>query len=272
MQLAFKEPHVVVDEVALQVGLHGGDVVLQAEPGQGVVALLFGTAQVAVAVEVIELPGQLLDVGAVVAVLRELHGILTQDDLAVTGVQRGGKLVDLVARVVDVKLPGHLVARPGQDLRQAVAQHAAPGVAHVHGAGGVGGDELHHHLFGLVGPGAAVVGPFRGDVGEDVFKPAVAQAQVEEAGTRDLGGGKAGALQRHVGNQDLRRLAGRHAQKLCVLHGKAAGVIAVAQILGDLDLYRAHLCPRQVAGLRRGVIGLSDQAGGLGHCGLDMIH
>ena len=118
----------------------------------------------------------------------------------------------------------------------------------------------------------AVIGALLGDVVQHVFKPAVAQTQVQKAGAGDLGGGKAGALQLHFGNQDLGYLAGVLAQDLGVLHGKAGGIVAVAQILGDLDLHRADFGLGQFAGLDGGVIGLPDELGGLGHGILDVIH
>ena len=49
--------------------------------------------------------------------------------------------------------------------------HAAPGVAHVHGAGGVGGDELHHDFLALEAVRAAVVRyafPEDGYQGDDI--------------------------------------------------------------------------------------------------------
>ena len=84
-----------------------------------------------------------------VAVLGEVDGVLAQDELEVAGLDGAGELVDLVAGVVDVELPADIVRRRGSEhLGQGVAQDAAPGVAHVHGAGGVGGDELHHDSSG----------------------------------------------------------------------------------------------------------------------------
>ena len=56
-----------------------------------------------------------------------------------------------------------------QDRGQGVPQHAAPGVAHVHGAGGVGGDELHHDLPALQGVGAAVPLPLALHGGERAY-------------------------------------------------------------------------------------------------------
>ena len=82
-----------------------------------------------------------------VAVLRKLHRVLALDDLEVPCLQALGELLDLVAGVVDVELPPHVRAGLLQHGCQRIAQHAAPGVAHVHGAGGVGGDELHHVLL-----------------------------------------------------------------------------------------------------------------------------
>ncbi len=62
-----------------------------------------------------------------------------------------------MAGIVHIELPGHARTAGGKDTGQRVAQHAAPGVAHVHGTGGIGGNKLHHDLLSLVGVAGAVV-------------------------------------------------------------------------------------------------------------------
>ena len=143
--------------------------------------------------------------------------------------------MDLVARVVHVKLPPHVVARPLQHTGQRVAQHAAPGVADVHGARGVGGDELHHDRFALPLVDGAVPLSLRLNVAEHVRIPLAAQSKVQEARSRDLHLVKITAGQIQMLHDGLGDLPGRPVQRLGPRHGKGGGVIPVFHVLGDLD-------------------------------------
>ena len=122
--------------------------------------------------------GQVPDVAALIAVLRKRYRVLALDDLEVAGLNRVGELVDLVTGVIDIEFPGHIGAAGGEDTGQGIAQNAAPGVAHVHGAGGVGGNEFHHDLLALVGSAGAVVRSLLLHRVADAGIPAVVEAEV----------------------------------------------------------------------------------------------
>lgn len=66
------------------------------------------------------------DVGAVVAVLRKGNRLLALEVLKVAGLERLGKLLDLVACVVDQKLAGAAKACPVERRGKSVANRAAP--------------------------------------------------------------------------------------------------------------------------------------------------
>ena len=234
MEAGLKEPLVVLDAVAGQIGLHLGDVAAQAELGQRVVAYLLLAAQVLVALLLVERLGQLPDVVAVVAVLREFHGVLALDDLEIAGLQALGELLDLVAGVVDIELAGHVGAGLLQHAGQRVAQHAAAGVAHVHGAGGVGGHEFHHVLLPRQHVVLAVGVTGGLDAGDGVGVPLAAQPEIQEAGAGQLHGGEIAALQRHVVDEGLRHLTGVHLHGLGRRQAEGGGIVAVGGILGDL--------------------------------------
>ena len=104
MQAGLKEPLVVVDAVALKVALHLRDVAVKAEARERVVAGLLVAVEVLLALLLIKQLRQLADIVAVIAVLGELDRILALDDLEVACLQTLGKLLDLVARVVDIEL------------------------------------------------------------------------------------------------------------------------------------------------------------------------
>ena len=110
MQAGLKEPLVVVDAVALKVALHLRDVAVKAEARERVVAGLLVAVEVLLALLLIKQLRQLADIVAVIAVLGELNRILALDDLEVARLQTLGKLLDLVARVVDIELAPDICA------------------------------------------------------------------------------------------------------------------------------------------------------------------
>ena len=263
MEGGLVEPGVVADLVAGQVTLHLGEVHGKAEPGQLLLALGLADVQQLLSVEVIVGLGQVFDVAALVAVLREGDGVLAVDELEVAHLNGAGELIDLVAGVVDVELPADVRPAEAEDGGQGITQDAAPGVAHVHGAGGVGGDKLHHDLLPVEDVGAAVVLPFGLHGGEDIPEPGFAQAEVQKAGARDLGGGEVAAAEVQVGKQRLRDLAGRQLQLPGAGHGDGAGEVAVGGILGDLHGRRGDLRLGQLPGGGRGGISRQSQTGSL---------
>ena len=244
-----------MDLVPLQVSLHLGQVDGQAELGQGVQPLLLRGGDQLVPVLLVVSPGQVLDILPLVAVLREGHVLLSLDALEIPGLDGVGELVDLVTGVVHIELPCHVCAAGGEDGGQGVPQHAAPGVAHVHGARGVGGDELHHDLLSLEAVIGAVDGALRLYRFTDGGIPAVVQAEVQEARPGDLRGGEVAPRQVHVVQQGLGDVPGRLAQSLGCRQGKGGGEVAVGGVLGDLHRSGLDLRRRQRAVRHRRLIG-----------------
>ena len=203
-------------------------------------AVGLGALQVILAVDIVKALGKLLYIVAMVAVLGELDLILAEDELAVARVDGGGELLYLVAGVVDVELAPDIVARAVEDAGQRVAQHAAAGVAHVHGAGGVCGDKLYHALCAVPDVYAAVVLALGGDVTEHVAVPALAEAEVYEAGACNFDGVKPGTLKLHVRRERFGDLARRHVQRAGAGHGVVRGIVAVGGVLGYLNAAAEH--------------------------------
>lgn len=75
VQVAFEEPAVVMDAVFFHIGLHFRDVLRQAEADECLAALFFGDVHQFIAVLFSVLFGEVKNVFAVVAVLRELRRI-----------------------------------------------------------------------------------------------------------------------------------------------------------------------------------------------------
>ncbi len=272
VQRGFKEPLVELDAVALKVALHLRDVAVEAEAGHVGMALLGGLVHVALAVLVIECLRQLADIVAMVAVLGEFDGVLALDDLEVTRLDALGEFLDLVAEVVDVELAPHIRTRPVEHLSERIAEHAAAGVAHVHGARGVRGDELDHVLLTLEPVVAAVVALLLLDGGQDVGVPLVAEAEVQKAGARDLDARKVRVAQVHVLGQDLCDLAGVLAHGLGCGQAERRRIVAVGGILGDLHGGDGLNALGQQALLHSRAISRRRQLGDLVLCAADHIH
>ena len=258
---ALMEPDVVLDAVLAQIALEAGDVLGQGVGGDGLFQLLKVGVGVAVAVDGSKLLGALDDVGALVALLGQGAGLLTLVQLQIADGQALAELLDLIARVVDVELTGHIVARPVQAGGQAVAQGAAAGIAHVHGAGGVGGDKLHIIFLALAGIGAAVILACAGGA-QHRGEPAVAQEEVDEAGACNLHAGKEAAVQIEGGNHSLSDLARRLVEGTGAHHGKVGGNVAVFGVGGDLDDEIRQLGLGQGTALHGGAGGLGQQVAG----------
>ena len=236
-----EEPCVVLDAVPGQIGLHLGDVVIQTEFGQRIVSGLFVAVQILLALLLIKQPGQLPDIIAMIAVLRELHSVLATDQLLIPGIQTPGKLIDLVAGVVDVELPPHVGTGLLEYGGQRVAQHAATGVAHVHGAGGVGGDELHHHPLALSFAAGAVLRPLLLHLGEDLAVPLGPQNKVQKTGAGDVYLLEIAPCQVHVVHNGLGNGPWGHVQGLGPRHSEGGGIVPVSGVFGDLH-GGLHLC------------------------------
>ncbi|MPM67235.1 hypothetical protein SDC9_114156 [bioreactor metagenome] len=155
MQLAFAEPHVVVDAVFFHRGFHRGDIQWQCKVDQCLLAFGFVLFDKAVAKLAGKLGSALFDVLALISLFGERHGIFAQKQLQIAGRKAVAKFFDLVARVVDVKLTRDIIARPVQRSGKAVAQRATARIAKVHRAGGVGRNKFHIDPLALAKGGAA---------------------------------------------------------------------------------------------------------------------
>ena len=234
VQVALVEPDVVLDAILAEIALQTRDVLGQGVGNDGLFQLVKVLVDVSVAVDLGKLLGAGDDVRALVALLGQRAGVLALVQLQIADGQALAELLDLVARVVDVELAGHVVAGPVQAGGQAVAQCAAAGVAHVHGAGGVGGDELDVILLACARVGAAIFGV--GDSGaHDAGEPVLAQEQVDEAGAGDLNAVKQAAVQLQFCGNGLCDLARCLVEGARTGHSHVGRNIAVFDVSRDLD-------------------------------------
>jgi len=279
VQGALVEPDIVIDAVLAQVALEGGNVLGQGIIHQSVLQGLKGFAgkeglfvqpragcNVLVAVDLSKLTGQHLDVAALIAFSGQGIGFLAAELLQVADGQALAEFLDLVACIVDVELTGHIIAGPVQHSGQAVAQSAAAGVAHVHGAGGVGRNELHVVLGTLAVVGAAVLlvgagtqhhaGPEGG--GEE---------QVDKAGAGHFHLGKHAVLDgRQMGQKGIGDHLGGLAPGAGTGHGQIGSDVTVLGVGRDLHDKSGQLGLGQSAVGHGGLGSLSQQSAGLGQC------
>ena len=117
VQLAFQEPLVVLDAVFGEVSFHLRNVARQCKLHQGLAAVFRRCIHIAVAEFLRKLRGALLDVVAVVAVLREFHGVLAFINLQIACFQGIAEFFDLVARVVYIEFAPYGVTRCIQHSR-----------------------------------------------------------------------------------------------------------------------------------------------------------
>ena len=214
-----------------------------------------------------KLLGALNDVSALVALLGQRAGFLALVQLQVADGQALAELLDLVAGVVDIELAGDIAAGPIQAGGQTVTQGTAAGVTHVHGAGGVGGNELHVILFAGTGVGAAV---FRVGAGgaDSAGEPILTQEQVDEAGACNVHAGEQRAVQVQLGGDSLSDLAGCLMESTRTGHGNVGCYVTVFDVRRDLDDEIGQFRGGQVAIGHGGLGGIGQQGAGFGQRGL----
>ena len=130
--------------------------------------------------------GEFADVVAVVAVLRELYGVLSLEMLQVAGLDGVGEFVNLVSGVVDVELPLDCRAAGVEDGGEGVAEDAAARVAHVHGPGGVRRDKFNHNFLSAQVLTSPVGIAFCLNCRQGGVVPARAATEIQETGPGDF--------------------------------------------------------------------------------------
>ncbi len=117
--------------------------------------------------------------------------------------QGPGEGVHLRAGIVDVIFLADGIARLGQKPRQRITDHRAATMAHMHGAGRIGGNVFDVDLFAPAQIGVAISNPCGENVLQPVQPKTIGQAHINKAGA---GGLRAGDLVQllQLGNDQLR--------------------------------------------------------------------
>ena len=272
VQLALMEPHVIVDAVLAEVGFQRGDVLGQRISDKGVLqggeagafiqriaGKAFAVGRIIIAVAGGEFGRQSFDVAALITALGQGIGFLAREMLQIAHGKALAELLNLVAGIVDIKFARDLITRPVEYGCEAIAEGAAARVAHMHGAGGVGGNKLHVDFLA-----AAVVGTAVGGAGacaeHDARKIGTAQKQVDEAGARDFDLFKTAVLDiGQMRQQRFRDLTRRLVEGTRARHCEVRGNVAVFGVCGNLHDESGQLDLRQRAAGHRSLGGRRQQ-------------
>ena len=228
VQGALTEPVIIDNAVFFQITLQTGDVLRQCKRHQRIPSGLRIAVYVLVAVFCDKVLRMLCDVGAMVGILRHLHRRVKV--LEIAHFQRSGELLDLVAGIIDVELTLYLPASPAENLRQAVAQRTASGIAHVHRAGGVCGNKFHQRTLTGAGLCFAVGVLFCQDGFHNLGKPFRLQEKVQKAGAGDFRTVKDRAMQGDRLQNQFGNFARCHSECLGAHHCHIGCEIAVGLI------------------------------------------
>ncbi len=93
---------------------------------------------------------------------------------------------DLPACVIDVELPGDIIAHRGKQVRKSVAQSSAPSVPHMERARGVCAHKFDEHLLALAEVLQAVLGAFGIYIKERLLPAVLFKGKIDETGPGDL--------------------------------------------------------------------------------------
>ncbi|MPN06471.1 hypothetical protein SDC9_153727 [bioreactor metagenome] len=135
---AFMEPSVIFNVVFGQRCFHVFDIFRQRIINQRFSAHILALFEITVAMNGRKLFCTLKDVIAVIAVLGQFRCLITKVNLLIADIQRKTEFFNLIAGVVNIKFPFHLIACEIQNAGQTVAERTAPGIAHMHRTRGIG--------------------------------------------------------------------------------------------------------------------------------------
>ena len=119
-------------------------------------------------------------------------------------------------------------------------------MTHMHGAHGVGTDELDVDLLALAVVAAAEVGTLANDLAKDAADGLRGKAEIQKARTRCLNGHDS-LIGRHVSDDGGGDVAGSAVRGLGAAHSNSGGPVTLLGVIGPLDAEVAHLELGQLA-------------------------
>ncbi len=174
-----------------------------------------------------------LEIVAGIESFRDLADVLAER-LAVAQEGRARQRIDLGAGIVDIIFAGHGKAGEGEKIGERIAEHGAPAMADMHGAGRVGRDIFDVHRFAFADGALAIGGALLEHHAQHARPEGRRKCQIDEArsGDLDLVDVRVGGEQRHdaLGQRARGRVRG-----LGQHHGGIGGEIAVGGVLRRLE-------------------------------------
>ena len=229
----------LVDDVVAAVGVlaQGLGKVVLVGMGLGMLVVLVGDKGIAVGNQ------QLVS-------LIDIHALLG-DDVGKLHIARADGVaegVHLRAVVVDVELTLDVVTGVVHNAAEGVAQRGPAAVADVHGADGVGGDELDLGLQATTDVGLSEVHALLASLAKNGILDGNGEVEVDETGAGDLDLLDRGVLG-HMGNDGLGNLARGAVGQLGGLQGHGGGPLAMRSVSRSLDGAIVKFKCGKVAGL-----------------------
>ena len=229
----------LVDDVVAAVGVlaQGLGKVVLIRMGLGVLVVLVGDKGIAVGDQ------QLVS-------LVDIHALLG-DDVGKLHIARADGVaegVHLRAVVVDVELTLDVVTGVVHNTAEGVAQRGPAAMADVHGADGVGGNELDLGLQAAADVGLSEVHTLLAGLAKDGVLDGNGEVEVDEARAGDLDLLDRGILG-HMGNDGLGNLARGAVGQLGGLQGHGGGPLAMRSVSRSLDGAIVKFKCGKVAGL-----------------------
>ena len=229
----------LVDDVVAAVGIlaQGLGKVVLVRMGLGVLVKLVGNKGVAVGNQHL-------------VSLVDIHALLGDDvgELHIAGADGVAEGVHLGAVVVDVELTLDVVAGVVHDAAERIAQSGPAAVADVHGADGVGGNELDLGLQATADVGLSEVHALLASLAKNGVLNGDGEVEVDEARAGDLDLLDRGILG-HMGNDGLGDLARGAVGQLGGLQGHGGGPLAMRSVRRSLDSAIVKFKCGKVAGL-----------------------
>ena len=182
--------------------------------------------------------------------LVDIHALLG-DDVGKLHIARADGVaegVHLRAVVVDVELTLDVVTGVVHNAAEGVAQRGPAAMADVHGADGVGGDELDLSLQATTDVGLSEVHTLLAGLAKDGILDGNGEVEVDETGACDLYLLNRGILG-HMGNDGLGNLARGAVGQLGRLQGHGGGPLAMRSVSRSLDGAIVKFKCGKVAGL-----------------------
>ena len=236
IKAAFAEPYVIVDAVFSEVALKSFYVCGKSICNKSCFSFGGFCVNVFVAVDFGEFFCADFDIFAVVTVFGEFDCVFAEMELEISCFKGFSEFFDLVACVVDIEFAGNVIAAPFHCFGKAVADCAAPCVAHMHRAGGVCGNKFDHNFFAFAHVAGSVSIFFGENGGNGFCEPMGCIENVKEAGACYFCFFKISSVKVDMSDDCVRDLARAFTESFCGNHCYVGSKVAVFVVCRNFNV------------------------------------